>query len=114
MSEGTGGDARLRKLCSTYKDKLVWFSGHSHMKYSFCQYNKDMNIYNGGGAYCMMVHISSLLCPRVFDGSDTIKADYSKSEAMLVEVYDNAVVVKAIDAIDNYKCEAYASYIIYY
>lgn len=120
MPVGSAEDTKFREILRTYKDKVIMFSGHSHWKYDHQIYNSDLNIYNGQGEYAMMAHISSLLCPRILKSNGEKEADYSSSEAMIVEVYDKAVVLKALNVIplmngnSSPEYEAYASYIIYF
>lgn len=117
-------EQRLKNILKTYKDKVVMFSGHSHWRYDQQKFNADLNIYDGGGEYAPMVHLSSLLSPRVLltnNVNGEKGTDYGSSEAMIVEVYDNAIVLKALNVIPYVNgtltspaYESYASHIIYF
>lgn len=76
-------------LLDHYKN-VIWFSGHSHIKYEYQKIWKNLNImqYKGGARF---VHVSSLTVPRdIVDGSVTDYI-YAESEGAVVDVYPNAI-----------------------
>lgn len=79
-------------LLAHYKN-VIWFSGHSHIKYEYQKMWDDLNLieYKNG---VRMVHISSLTVPRdIIDGS-TSDYIYAESEGAVVDVYPNCIRVR--------------------
>lgn len=79
-------------LLDHYKN-VIWFSGHSHIKYEYQKIWDSLNVmqYKGGARF---VHVSSLTVPRdIIDGSvsDYI---YAESEGAVMDVYTNVVRVR--------------------
>ena len=79
-----------------YKN-VVWFHGHSHLKYSLQKYGQLYANYSASEGY-QSVHIPSLAVPRADtdnDGSpDTI---YAESEGYVVDVYENGINLRGRD-----------------
>lgn len=76
-------------LLDHYKN-VIWFNGHSHIKYEYQRIWKNLNImqYKGGARF---VHISSLTVPRdIVDGSVSDNV-YAESEGAVVDVYANYI-----------------------
>lgn len=79
-------------LLDHYKN-VIWFSGHSHIKYEYQKLWDSLNVmqYKGGAR---LVHVSSLTVPRdIIDGSvsDYI---YAESEGTVMDVYANVVRIR--------------------
>ena len=79
-------------LLDHYKN-VIWFSGHSHIKYEYQKIWDSLNVmqYKGGARF---VHVSSLTVPRdIIDGSvsDYI---YAESEGAVMDVYTNVVRIR--------------------
>lgn len=88
---GTSGSDRTRflNLLDHYKN-VIWFSGHSHIKYQYQSVWDKLNImqYKGGARF---IHVSSLTVPRdIIDGSAT-GLIYAESEGALIDVYQNVI-----------------------
>ena len=87
-------------LLAHYKN-VIWFSGHSHIKYCCQETWENLNYarWNTDGA--KMCHVSSLTVPRdVADGtvSDLI---YAESEGSVMDVYTNCVLIKCRNFVDE-------------
>ncbi len=107
----TASDDRIKfmELMERYKN-VIWFSGHSHIKYCLQESNKNCNYYRyKDGA--QLVHLSSLTIPRdIVDGtaSDYL---YAQSEGTIVDVYQNHIVLRSRDFVDE-KFVGIAQYLI--
>ena len=96
---GTSKSDRTRwlNLLDHYKN-VIWFSGHSHIKYQYQSVWKHLNVfqYKGGARF---VHLSSLVVPRnIIDGSAT-GLIYAESEGTRVEVYPNHIRLRSMNFI---------------
>ncbi len=109
---GTKDEKRFRNLLKEYKN-IVFFNGHSHWSYDMQNGNDLLNITDYDGEYAPMVHISSVTSPRSFSNIDFLWHSNSNemSEGYLVTVYENKIVLNAIDFI-NGNVLAYATYTI--
>lgn len=98
---GTTGQAlTFRNLMSTYKDNLVYFSGHSHLTYKMQELIATANINSATDTLPKRVHISSNGRPRILsDGS--ITNDYVGCECAVMDVYENCIVIRGKDLADN-------------
>lgn len=96
---GTCG-AIFESLLSHYKN-VVFFHGHSHLRFSLQRYDKQANYDIIRGSHS--VHIPSLAAPREDtdgDGSvNNIDADniYADSEGYVVDVYPNGIHLRGRD-----------------
>lgn len=90
----SGAEAMVfESLISHYKN-VVWFHGHSHMKF-YLQYGNDMaNVDKYFGVWS--VHIPSLSVPRDVSGS-TYATIYADSEGYVVDVYENGIHLRGRD-----------------
>lgn len=80
-------------LMEHYKN-VVWFHGHSHMKFD-CQ--EDCSYANYDRMFgCHSVHIPSLAVPRDY-ANDTYSYMYAESEGYVVDVYRNYIVLRGRD-----------------
>lgn len=86
-------------LVDHYKN-VIWFSGHSHIKYEYQKLWDALNVmqYKGGARF---VHLSSLTVPRdIIDGS-TSDLIYAESEGTLMDVYENVVRIRCRNFVDE-------------
>ena len=96
-------------LVDHYKN-VIWFSGHSHIKYEYQKIWDALNVmqYKGGARF---VHVSSLTVPRdIIDGtaSDLI---YAESEGTLMDVYENVIRLRCRNFVGE-KFYGYCEYLI--
>ena len=80
-------------LLEHYKN-VIWFSGHSHIKYEYQKRWQDLNViqFRGGAR---LVHLSSLTVPRdIVDGSVSDYM-YAESEGTLMDVYPNHIRLRS-------------------
>ena len=89
-----GAEATVfESLISHYKN-VVWFHGHSHMKF-YLQYGNDMaNVDKYFGVWS--VHIPSLAVPRDVSGNGYTTI-YAESEGYVVDVYENGIHLRGRD-----------------
>ena len=93
---GTCG-AIFESLLSHYKN-LVFFHGHSHLKFYLQEYDELANYDNIRGSHS--VHVPSLSIPRDdIDGDGTADVIYADSEGYVVDVYENGIHLKGRDFI---------------
>ena len=90
----SGAEATVfESLLSHYKN-VVWFHGHSHMKF-YLQYGNDMaNIDKVFGTWS--VHIPSLSVPRDVSGN-SYATIYADSEGYVVDVYETGIHLRGRD-----------------
>ena len=111
FTAGTPDEARFREYMHEYKN-VVFFNGHSHWMYAMQKYNKNLNIADYDGEYATMVHISSVSSPRSVKSdksTDKTENNMKHSEGLLVTVYENRIVINAIDFLTG-EMLAYATY----
>ena len=80
-------------LMEHYKN-VIWFHGHSHMKYDCqedCSYANYDNFFG-----CKSIHIPSLAVPRDYINGEYAYM-YAKSEGYVVDVYQNHIVLRGRD-----------------
>lgn len=83
----------FESLVSHYKN-VIWFHGHSHMKF-YLQYASDIaNIDKVFGSWS--VHIPSLAVPRDASGTGYTNI-YADSEGYVVDVYENGIHLRGRD-----------------
>lgn len=96
---------RLEKLCDDHTNS-IWFSGHSHWKWSLQKYDKDANIYrsyNGiqpTSGWC--VHVPSCSKPQDSNGlprgeSGSRVQKSKESEGAIMHVYEDYVDIIGVD-----------------
>ncbi len=108
---GTPDEIRFRDYLKEYKN-VVFFNGHSHWSYEMQKYNPNLNIADYNGEYATMVHVSSVSSPRIIKSDKSEKRtemNMKRSEGMLVSVYENRIVINAVDFLRG-KMLAYATY----
>ena len=92
LFEGTQGDV-FKSLMQHYKN-VVFFHGHSHMK--FCLQEEDPKANYSEALGYRSVHIPSLAVPRdIIDG--TLADIYADSEGYVVDVYENGIHLRGRD-----------------
>lgn len=75
---------------------VVFFHGHSHMKYYLQKYNDNANYDNAFG--CHSIHIPSLAVPRDVNSSgEGYETIYGESEGYVVDVYENGIHLRGRD-----------------
>lgn len=91
---GTEGSV-FKSLLKHYKN-VVFFHGHSHMKFSMQEYGMTANYDKAFGIHS--VHIPSLAVPRDdVDGDWVYDTLYSESEGYVVDVYENGIHLRGRD-----------------
>lgn len=91
---------RFISLMTKYKN-VIYFSGHSHLEFDCQRFGADANIFSDGTT-CHRVHIPSCAKPRKNDNGTDSSATYqyyAGSEGYLIDVYENAIVLKGLDFI---------------
>jgi hypothetical protein len=91
---------RLSELCDRYTNS-IWFSGHSHWKWSLQKFEDRANIYGSpSSGWC--VHIPS--CARPIDSNGDITDENNRrflrneqSEGALINVYDDHIEILGLD-----------------
>ena len=96
----TGQSLTFRNLMKTYKNNVIYFSGHSHFTYKMQELASTANVSLATDEMPIRVHIPSTGRPRILnDGS--ITNDYVGSECAIMDVYSNYVVIKGYDLSSN-------------
>lgn len=112
FTEGCPDEVWFENLMNEYEN-VVFFNGHSHWAYDMQKINPQLNIADYNGEFATMVHLSSVSSPRrtTMNIADTSEHAMRSSEGMLVEVYENEIVLTAIDFLKG-EMLAYATYVI--
>lgn len=98
---GTTGQALIfRNLMKTYKDNVIYFSGHSHLTYKMGEIVANANMNLATNEMPIRVHISSTGRPRILQDG-TITNEYVGSECAIMSVYSNYVEIKGYDLNNN-------------
>lgn len=93
---GTQGKV-FKSLLKHYKN-VIFFHGHSHMKFGMQVHGMTANYDNAFGIHS--VHIPSLAVPRDdIDGDRVYDTIYADSEGYVVDVYENGIHLKGRDFI---------------
>ena len=88
----------LQAMCDRYKNS-IWFSGHSHWKWSLQQYDDYANICRNPESG-WSVHIPS--CAKPIDSDGTRREDrYAESEGAVINVYENHIDILGVDFISG-------------
>ena len=86
----------LQTMRDRYKN-TIWFSGHSHWKWSLQQYDDDANICRNPESG-WSVHVPS--CAKPIDSNGTSREDrYAQSEGAVINVYENHIDILGVDFI---------------
>lgn len=91
-TEQTTFEALLRKYSN-----IVFFHGHSHLKFALQQRDKTANIDKHFG--CWSVHVPSITVPRGTESAvDTTRKElFEESEGYVVDVYENGIHLRGRD-----------------
>lgn len=85
----------FKNLLKHYKN-VIFFHGHSHMKFSLQEYGMTANYDNALGIHS--IHIPSLAVPRDDpDGDGVYDTMYQESEGYVVNVYENGIYLQGRD-----------------
>ena len=94
---------RLEAMCDRYVNTL-WFSGHSHWKWSLQKYQDRANLhrlYEGGQPMSgWSVHVPSCADPIYSNGSSRENVP-SESEGAIVQVYENHIDLLGLDLLSG-------------
>lgn len=94
----------LQEMRNRYKN-TIWFSGHSHWKWSLQQYDDNANICRNTGSG-WSVHIPSCAKPSDSNGDPTDATNKrvektAQSEGAVINVYENHIDVLGVDFISG-------------
>lgn len=92
----TGQALTFRNLMSTYKDNVIYFSGHSHFTYKMQELVSTANVNLATDKMPIRVHIPSTGRPRILSDGN-ITHDYVGSECAIMDVYSDYIVIKGYD-----------------
>lgn len=92
--EATKFESLLRKY-----PNVIFFHGHSHLKFDLQKYSDFANIDRVFG--CWSVHVSSITVPRTSKSAvDTTRVElYAESEGYVVDVYESGIHLRGRDFI---------------
>lgn len=89
----------FENLLKHYKN-VIFFHGHSHLKFDLQTRTNLANIDEKYGRYS--VHIPSLSAPRTGNVDGTGRTElYAESEGYVVDVYENYIVLRGRDFVDD-------------
>ena len=89
----------LKELAAKYVN-TIWFSGHSHWKWSLQKFDDDANVYRNQNAG-WTVHIPSCAKPSDSDGISSRDEKKDQSEGAVINVYENHIDVLGVDFISG-------------
>lgn len=92
----TGQALTFRNLMNTYKNNVVYFSGHSHLTYKLQELVSTANVSLATNKMPIRVHIPSTGRPRILSDG-TITHNYVGSECAIMDVYSDYIVIKGYD-----------------
>ena len=88
----------LQAMRDRYKN-TIWFSGHSHWKWSLQQYDDDANICRNPESG-WSVHVPS--CAKPIDSNGATREDrVAQSEGAVINVYENHIDILGVDFISG-------------
>lgn len=94
----SGAEATVFESLLTHYKNVIWFHGHSHMRFGLQEGGDMANYDNVFG--CHSVHIPSLAIPRkVNDAGTGYENIYEGSEGYVVDVYENGIHLRGRDFI---------------
>lgn len=87
---------QIQALSDHYRN-TVWFSGHSHWKWSSQMYEQKANVWKSDtSGWC--VHVPSCAVPKFIANANAgTTVDPLASEGAIVDVYDNYIDIRAMD-----------------
>lgn len=97
-TEATQKQANCFEALMKHYKNVVWFHGHSHLKFYLQEIDKKAN-YSSADGY-RSVHIPSLSVPRDIQNGALTKI-YADSEGYQVDVFSDKLVLRGRDFIDN-------------
>lgn len=97
-TEATQKQANCFEALMKHYKNVVWFHGHSHLKFYLQEIDKKAN-YSAADGY-RSVHIPSLSVPRDIQ-SGALTTIYADSEGYQVDVFEDKLVLRGRDFIDN-------------
>lgn len=86
----------FRNLMNTYKNNVIYFSGHSHLTYKLQELASTANVSLATDEMPIRVHIPSTGRPRILSDG-TITSNNVGSECAIMDVYSNYIVIKGYD-----------------
>ena len=93
---------RLQTMCYN-NPNTIWFSGHSHWKWSLQKFDDKSNVYRTySGRYALSgwsVHVPSCAKPTDSDGQSRV-ANVEESEGAIIEVYADHIDIHGLDLIN--------------
>ena len=89
----------LKELAAKYVN-TIWFSGHSHWKWSLQKFDDDANVYRNQNAG-WTVHIPSCAKPSDSDGVSSRDEKKDQSEGAVINVYENHIDILGVDFISG-------------
>lgn len=98
---GTTGQAlTFRNLMTTYKNNVLYFSGHSHLTYKMQELVSTANVSLETDTMPIRVHIPSNGRPRILNNG-SITNNYVGCECAIMDVYSNYIVIKGYNLSSN-------------
>lgn len=92
----SGNEAKVFESLLTHYKNVVWFHGHSHMKFSLQEGSEIANYDNVFGIHS--IHIPSLAVPRKVNSSVSgYETVYEGSEGYVVDIYEKGVHLRGRD-----------------
>jgi hypothetical protein len=93
---------RLQTICNN-NPNTIWFSGHSHWKWSLQKFDDKANVYrtyvDGKPSSGWTVHVPSCARPIDSDGQSR-EARLKESEGAIVKVYEDHIDIHGLDLIN--------------
>lgn len=86
----------FRNLMNSYKDNVIYFSGHSHLTYKMQELVSNANVSLASDDMPIRVHVPSTGRPRVLNNG-SITNEYVGSECSIMDVYSDYIVLKGYD-----------------
>lgn len=90
-----GVDAAVYESLVKHYPNIIWFHGHSHLKFRLQNFDKKANYDSSEGFHS--VHVPSLAVPRDSDALNNRVEVFADSEGYVVDVYENSVVLRGRD-----------------
>ena len=98
LDENSSNIQRFLNLMQNNKN-VIYFSGHSHLDFNCQRFGANANVYDEDD-FCKRVHIPSCSRPRENDTGNSSDGTYDNnlgSEGYLIDVYENAIVLRGYD-----------------
>lgn len=95
----SGTEATVFESLLRHYHNVIWFHGHSHMRFDLQGAGRDMANYDSVFG-CHSIHIPSLSVPRDVNSSGSgYETIYADSEGYVVDVYENGIHLRGRDFI---------------